>query len=228
MAEEGGHLLHPRKLASGGAKTVGLVNSSGSDEGLVVPEPGGVGHRGVPLWEKILKLVRLEEVRDGLIATVFGQTFALPTLVTNLLSLHYLYQWRRLGIAIGNTHRSHCHCHCHYQNPPFVLHFYLQQHKRKPMLLGPWWFGEKWEMMRNITSSSFCIRCSFFVWNLRKEKSEKLWEKLVFFLVWFCSEPKWEYFPIFPLLSSSSKLSLSEQWWENTRNWEKNTLIQPV
>lgn len=86
MAKECGDLLHPHMFATSGAETEGLVFRSSEDEGLEVPEPDGMRNRGIALAEKVLKLVYLEEVGDGLVTAEFA-VLTLPPLVTNLLLL---------------------------------------------------------------------------------------------------------------------------------------------
>lgn len=91
VAEESGDLLHLRLGAAGGAEAVRLVDSGGGNEGLVVPESDGVGHRSIPLGEEIFKLIGLEKIRYSLIAAVFRQPFTLPPLIAQLHSLHRLH-----------------------------------------------------------------------------------------------------------------------------------------
>lgn len=91
VAEESGDLLHLRVEAAGGAEAVRLVDGGGGDERFVVPESGGVGHRGVPLGEEILELVGLEKIGDRLVAAVLGQPLAFPALIAHLLPLHRLH-----------------------------------------------------------------------------------------------------------------------------------------
>lgn len=119
--KEGADLPHPHELAASCAKAQGLVKGGGCDERPVVPESDGVGYRWVPLGEEILKLVGLEVVRYGLIATVFGPTFAFPTLAAYRLPLHLLLLWRVRQIPFDNTH--HCNYHHNRQTPPFDFHF---------------------------------------------------------------------------------------------------------
>lgn len=84
MAEEGGDLLHPNLLPSRGAEPAGLEERGGGDEGVVVPEPGGVGERAVvAVGEELLELVRLEVVGDGVVAAEPAPA-ALPPLVARL------------------------------------------------------------------------------------------------------------------------------------------------
>ena len=96
MAEESGDLLHPHLLASGGAEPAGLEEGGGGDEGLVVPEAGGVGLGIVAVGEELLELVRLEVVADGLVAAEPAAA-ALPPLVAHLLAGLLLPPRRRRG-----------------------------------------------------------------------------------------------------------------------------------
>jgi len=88
VAKEGGDLHHAHLLASSGAEPAGLKERGGGDEGLVIPEAGGVGEIGVALGEELLELVRLEEVADGLVAAEPAAA-ALPPLVADLLAARH-------------------------------------------------------------------------------------------------------------------------------------------
>lgn len=70
MSKKGGDLLHLHKLPTGGPKPKRLEKRGGSDKRLVIPKPNGMRHRRVSLGEQILKLVSLEVIGDGEIATV--------------------------------------------------------------------------------------------------------------------------------------------------------------
>lgn len=104
MAEEGSDLHHLHGRVAGGAKAKGLVEGGGKDEGLVVPEADGVGHRRVPLREEVLELVRLEDVADRLVTAVLGPSATLPSLYTHLLPLHLLDQ--SLGVGPCSFHST--------------------------------------------------------------------------------------------------------------------------
>lgn len=95
MSEESCELLHLHKLPAGGAKPLRLKKRCGENKGLVVPEPNGVSHGRVPVGEKLLELVSLEEISDGEIATVLRPSLTLPPFVAHLLSFDLLDQRRR-------------------------------------------------------------------------------------------------------------------------------------
>lgn len=92
VTEECGDFLHLHQLATGGSEPERLIYVGGDDEGLVVPEAHGVGHGGVPLGEKILELVDLEDVGDRLVTAVLRPSVTLPLrLPAHLLALHRLH-----------------------------------------------------------------------------------------------------------------------------------------
>ncbi|GER32689.1 oxidoreductase [Striga asiatica] len=66
MGKESSNFLHLHEFAAGGPKPKRLINGGGGDERSVVPKPDGLGHRRIPLGEEILKLIRLEEIRNRL------------------------------------------------------------------------------------------------------------------------------------------------------------------
>jgi hypothetical protein len=87
VSEEGGDLHHAHLLAAGGAEAAGLEERGGGDEGLVVPETGGVGeNKIVAIGEERLELLGLEVVADCLVAAE-PATAALPSLVAHILIL---------------------------------------------------------------------------------------------------------------------------------------------
>lgn len=106
MGEESSNLLHLHEFPTGGAEAEGLVNSRGDDKRLVIPESNGMGHRSVALREKVLKLVDLEEIRNGFVTTEFRPSIAFPTFGANLRPPHRLHQPRRT-IAINTHHQIH-------------------------------------------------------------------------------------------------------------------------
>jgi hypothetical protein len=133
MAEERGDLHHLHVLASGRPEAEGLVEGGGGDEGLVVPEAGGLCHGRVPLGEEVLELVRLEEVGDGIVATVYGPPLALPPLVAHLLSPHRLHLRHRVRITFHHArhHKQNQPHNCHNALPLHLHHHQLIRNARK-------------------------------------------------------------------------------------------------
>lgn len=141
MAEERGDLHHLHVLAASRPEAEGLVESGGGDEGLVVPEASGLCHGRVPLGEEVLELVRLEEVGDGIVATVYGPPLALPPFVAHLLPPHRLHLRHRVRITFHHTRH-------HQQNQPHNCHNALRLHLRHHQLIrnardGTWKQGMK-------------------------------------------------------------------------------------
>jgi hypothetical protein len=107
MAEEGSDLPHAHLLASCGAEPARLEEGGGGDEGLVVPEAGGVGLGIVAVGEELLELVRPEVVADGLVAAEPAAA-ALPPLVAHLLAGLLLPPRRRRRRRYGKQKQKQC------------------------------------------------------------------------------------------------------------------------
>jgi hypothetical protein len=72
VSKESSKLLHLRSLATGGTKPKMLKTGGSKNERPVIPESNSVCHRRIPIRKQVLKLVRLEDIRNCFITTVLG------------------------------------------------------------------------------------------------------------------------------------------------------------
>ena len=62
MTEEGSHFFLSHELSTSGTKPERLEESSGGDEGLVVPETNSMSYGSVSFGKELLKLVNLKVI----------------------------------------------------------------------------------------------------------------------------------------------------------------------